>query len=99
MRSANVRQQPAYPCPCTSTDIIADFYREEFLKRQAQLRQQREYYSERAVAGAEAAFDLILMRIESLCAHDHADQLVSRLLRCIDTATGGLVAADPKKVH
>ena len=51
------------------------------------------------MAGAEAALDLILMRIETLCALDHADQLVSRLLRCIDAATGGLVAADPKKVH
>jgi hypothetical protein len=97
MRSASARQLPA--CPCSSPDIIADFYREEFLKRQAQLRQQREYYSERAVAGAEAALDLILMRIETLSALDHADQLVSRLLRCIDAATGGLVPADPKKVH
>jgi hypothetical protein len=97
MRSASARQQPA--CTCSSSAIIADFYREEFLTRQALLRQQREYYSERAVAGAEAAFDLILTRIETLSALDHADQLVSRLLRCIDTATGGLVAADPKKVH
>jgi len=97
MRSSSVGQQPAPQC--SSLDVIADFYREEFLKRQAQLRQQREYYSEGAVAGAEAALNLILMRIDTLCAHDHADQLVSRLLRCIDTATGGLVAADPKKVH
>jgi hypothetical protein len=97
MRSASARRQPA--CTCSSSDIIADFYREEFLKRQALLRQQREYYSERAVAGAEAAFDLILTRLDTLSALDHADQLVSRLLRCIDTATGGLVTADPKKVH
>jgi len=97
MRSSSVRRHPA--CPCSSTGVIADFYREEFLKRQAQLRQQREYYSEGAVAGAEAALDLILMRIETLSALDHADQLVSRLLRCIDAATGGLVSADPKKVH
>lgn len=97
MRSASARQQAA--SPCASTAIIADFYREEFLKRQAQLRQQREYFSERAVAGAEAALDLILTRIETLSALDHADQLVSRLLRCIDAATGGLASADPKKVH
>ena len=97
MRSSSAGQQPA--CPCSSAALIADFYREEFLKRQAQLRQQREYYSASAVAGAEAALDLILMRIETLCALDHADQLVSRLLRCIDAATGSLIAADPKKVH
>ena len=97
MRSSSIRQHP--PCPCSSTGVIADFYREEFLKRQAYLRQQREYYSESAVAGAEAALDLILMRIETLCALDHADQLVSQLLRCIDAATGGLIAADPRNVH
>jgi len=97
MRSASARRQPAGFC--SSNDIIADFYREEFLTRQARLRQQREYYSDGAVAGAEAALDLILTRIETLSALDHADQLVSRLLRCIDTATGGLLAADPKKVH
>jgi hypothetical protein len=97
MRSSAAGQLPVDPC--ASSTIIADFYREEFVKRQAQLRQQREYYSERAVAGAEAALDLILMRIETLSALDHADQLVSRLLRSIDAATGTLVAADPKKVH
>ena len=97
MRSSTTRQFNA--TDCASATIIADFYREEFLKRQVQLRQQREYHSERAVADAEAALDLILMRIETLCALDHADQLVSRLLRCIDAATGSLIAADPKKVH
>ena len=91
MRSASARQHSS--CSCSSNDIIADFYREEFLKRQVQLRQQREYYSERAVAGAEAALDLILMRIETLCALDHADQLVSRLLRCIDAASFGFLPA------
>jgi type VI protein secretion system component VasF len=97
MRSSSAGQQPS--CPCSSVAVIADFYREEFLKRQEQLRQQRDLYSERAVANAEAALDRILMRIETLCALDHADQLVSRLLRCIDAATGSLIAADPKKVH
>lgn len=97
MRSASATRQPA--CSCSSSEMIADFYREEFLKRQTQLRQQREHYSECAVAGAEAALDLILTRIETLSTLDYADQLVSRLLRCIDAATGSLVAADPKKVH
>jgi hypothetical protein len=97
MRSSSAGQLPA--CPCSSSGVIADFYREEFVKRQAQLRQQREYYSEGAVAGAEAALDLILMRLETLCTLDHAEQLVSRLLRCIDSATGSLPLIDPKKVH
>ena len=45
MRSSSVEQLPAPQC--SALDVIADFYREEFLKRQAQLRLQREYYSER----------------------------------------------------
>ncbi len=97
MPSAITREDSASACPCTT--ILADFYREEFLKRQAQLRLQREYFSERAVASAEAALDRILAQMESLCAMDHADELVSRLLRCFDAVTGGSDIADPKKVH
>jgi len=41
---ASVRQHPA--CPCSSTDVSPTSTAKEFLKRQAQLRQQREYYSE-----------------------------------------------------
>lgn len=91
------RQQPADPCPLAS--ILTDFYREEFLKRQARLRLQREYYSEMAVANAEAALDRILSRIDVLCAMDHADRVVSRLLRCIDAVAGCADVADPKKVN
>jgi hypothetical protein len=97
MPSAIPREDPAAACPCTT--ILADFYREEFLKRQTRLRLQREYYSERAVASAEAALNRILAQLETLCAMDHADELVSRLLRCFDAVTGGSDVADPKKVH
>jgi hypothetical protein len=97
MPSCAAGQHPAHAC--SPTAFVADFYREEFLKRQALLRLQREYYSEGAVANAEAALDRILAHLETLCARDHADQLVSRLLRCFDTATGGADVSDPKKVH
>jgi hypothetical protein len=97
MPSSSTRQQSASECPAAT--IITDFYREEFLKRQALLRLQREYYSEPAVASAEAALDRILMSLEVLCTRDHADQLVSRLLRCFDVVTGGSSLSDPKKVH
>jgi len=97
MPSPIARQQSSRPYPLTT--VITDFYREEFLKRQARLRLQREYYSELAVANAEAALDRILSRIETLCAMDHADQVVSRLLRCIDAVAGSADVADPKKVH
>jgi hypothetical protein len=97
MPSSSARQYPASDSP--SATIITDFYREEFLKRQALLRLQREYYSEHAVASAEAALTRILMSLEVLCAMDHADQLVSRLLRCFDAVTGVSTFSDPKKVH
>jgi hypothetical protein len=84
---------------CPSATIITNFYREEFLKRQALLRLQREYYSEHAVASAEAALDRILTSLEVLCAMDHADRLVSRLLRSFDAVTGWSSLSDPKKVH
>jgi hypothetical protein len=97
MPSSSPGQYPASECPFAT--IITDFYREEFLKRQALLRLQREYYSEHAVASAEAALDRILTSLEVLCAMDHADQLVSRLLRCFDAVTGVSSLSDPKKVH
>jgi hypothetical protein len=97
MSSSADRQYPSTAWP--SSTILTDFYREEFLKRQTQLRLQREYYSERAVASAEAAMDRVLAHLETLCASDHADQLVSRLLRSFDAATGGFDVIDPKKVH
>lgn len=84
---------------CPHTAILTDFYREEFLKRQALLRMQREYYSERAVASAEAALNRVLSHLDALCAMEHADRLVSRLLRSFDAVTGGSAAVDPKKVH
>lgn len=78
---------------------LSDFYREEFLKHLEFLRLQREYYSEPAVASAEAALDRILEQIEVLCAMRDADQLFSRLLRSLDAVTGVSALSDPKKVH
>ena len=97
MRSSDVRQPP--PGSCSSTDVIADFYREEFLKQLECLRRQREYYSEPAVASAEAALDRVLDQIEVLCATQDADQLFSRLLRSFDLVTGVSALSDPKKAH
>lgn len=79
--------------------IVADFYREEFVKHQELLRLQREYYSEVAVARAEAALDHVLSRLEVLCAMRDADELVSRLLRCFDVVTGVSGLSNPKKAH
>jgi hypothetical protein len=79
--------------------VLSDFYREEFLKHLELLRLQREYYSEPAVARAEAALDRVLERLEVLCAMQDADQLFSRLLRSFDVVTGVSAHSDPKKAH
>ena len=75
------------------------FYRQEFLKQQEFLLLQREYFSEPAVARAQAALDRVLLHLETLCTMQDADQLVSRLLRCFDVVTGVSAQSDPKKVH
>ena len=79
--------------------LTADFYREEFLRHRRCLERQREYYSERAITEADAAIARILTRIETLCAKDDADQLLSGLLRKFDSVTGLSAWSDPTKLH
>jgi hypothetical protein len=78
--------------------LLSDFYREEFLKHRECLARQREYYSERAITDADGAIALVLRQIESICAKDDAQQVMSRLLRSFDIVTG-LSALDPRQFH
>jgi hypothetical protein len=75
------------------------FYREEFLKHQQVLQQQREYYSDHAITNVEAALSRILSQLEVLCTKEDADQVVSVLLRKFDLLTGVSAWSDPKNVH
>ena len=59
----------------------SSFYREEFIKCQRCLDQQREYYSESAVTDVEQALTKVMSQLDSLCNNEDADQVVSRLLR------------------
>ena len=76
-----------------------DFYREEFLKHQRCLQQQREYYSERVILDVEAALRRVLSNLDHLCAQQNGDQVVSQLLRKIDVLTGLSAWSDPKNAH
>jgi hypothetical protein len=76
-----------------------DFYREEFLKHQRCLEQQREYYSDSAITSVEAALTRIIGQLEHLSAKKDADQVVSRLLRKFNVVTGLSGWSDPKNVH
>jgi len=49
-----------------SSRILADFYREEFVKHQWCLEQQREYYSNAAISEVEAALTRIISQLERL---------------------------------
>ena len=78
---------------------VTDFYREEFLKHQQFLHAQREYFSETAMASAEAALRRIIAHVEVLCTRQNADQVVSQLLSTFDSVTRLSAFSDPKKVH
>lgn len=78
---------------------LTDFYREEFLKHQQCLQQQREYYSEQAIMDVEHALSRIMSQLEQLCTKEDASQVVSQLLKKFDLVTGLSAWSDPKNAH
>jgi hypothetical protein len=82
----------------TVLDSVA-FYREEFIKCQRCLEQQREFYSERAITDVERALTRVMAQLDSLCTTGEADKIVSGLLRQFDIVTGLSAWSDPRQVH
>ena len=78
---------------------LSNFYREEFLKRQRCLEQQREFYSERAINDVERALVKVIGQLDRLCTKDNADEVVGNLLRQFDVVTGLSAWSDPRHVH
>ena len=78
---------------------LTNFYREEFVKCQRCLDEQREYYSEGAISGVERALTRVMSQIEFLCTNGDADEVVSNLLRQFDVVTGLSAWTDPKQVN
>jgi hypothetical protein len=85
--------------PISAQHTLTEFYREEFIKHQRCLQEQRQYYSESAITGVEAALTRIMGQLEQLCTQDNADQLVSSLLKKFDVVTGLSAWSDPKHTH
>ena len=85
--------------PISAQHPIIQFYREEFLKHQRCLQQQRPYYSESAITDVETALTKIMGQLETLCTQDNANQLVSNLLKKFDVVTGLSAWSDPKHTH
>ena len=79
--------------------VLAEFYREEFLKHHRCLQRQRAYFSESAITDVEAALSRIMGRLEQLSTQDNAPQLVSSLLKKFDVVTGLSSWSDPKQTH
>ena len=79
--------------------MLADFYREEFVKHQRCLEEQREYYSNGAISEVEAALTRIISQLDHLSGKENADKVVSGLLRKFNVVTGLSRWADPKNVH
>jgi hypothetical protein len=78
---------------------LSNFYREEFIKCQRCLEQQREYYSERTISDVEAALTRVLSQLDRLCKKADADKVVSRLLRQFDVLTGLSNRTDPRQIN
>lgn len=78
---------------------LSNFYREEFVKCQRCLEQQREYYSERAISDLERALTKVMSQLDRLCTKEDADKVVSHLLRQFDVVTGLSAWSDPKQVN
>jgi hypothetical protein len=67
--------------------LIADFYKEEFLKHRQCLESQREFYSDRAIDQLERALERLVAQLDTLCVKDNADQMLGGLLRKLDVVT------------
>jgi hypothetical protein len=78
---------------------LSNFYREEFVKCQRCLEEQREYYSERTISDVEQALTRVMSQLDRLCTKADADKVVSRLLRQFDVVTGLSAWTDPRQIN
>jgi hypothetical protein len=87
------------PSSAQKASVVTNFYREEFVKHQQCLHQQREYYSERAITSVEAALSRILANLDRICQNGNAPELVSQWLQKFDSVTGLSAWSDTRNVH
>jgi hypothetical protein len=87
------------PLAGASCQCLSAFFKEEFVKHHRCLDEQREYYSELAIAQAEDALSRILAELDQLSQRADACDVVARLLRKIDTVTNLSAWTDPETLH
>ncbi len=78
---------------------LTNFYREEFVRCQRCLDEQREYYSEGAISDVQQALAKVMAELDRLCVAGNADQVVGSLLRQFDVVTGLSAWTDPRQVN
>jgi hypothetical protein len=77
----------------------SNFYREEFVKCQRCLEQQREFYSERTISEMERALSRVMSELDHLCSKADADKVLGHLLSQFNTVTRPSAWSDPRQVH
>ena len=92
----SLSERPLQAVPVPS---LIEFYREEFVKHQQCLAEQREYCSEHAIQSVEAALCPIIADIDALSHKDDADVVVARLLREFDVVTRLSAWTDPLRIN
>ena len=83
----------------SSTSSITEFYREEFVKHQRCLEEQREYFSPQAIDSVESALVKVISQVDSLSTKADAYQVVAKLLREFDLVTRLSAWSDPNRVN
>lgn len=78
---------------------LSSFYREEVVKCQRCLEQQRECYSELAIREAEGVLTRVMTELDRLCGSNEADKIVGRLLRQFDVVVHLSAWSDPRQIH
>lgn len=92
----SLSERPLQAVPVPS---LIEFYREEFVKHQQCLAEQREYFSEHAIQSVEAALCRIIAEIDALSHKDDADVVVAQLLREFDVVTRLSAWTDPLRIN
>ena len=77
----------------------SNFYREEFVKCQRCLEQQREFFSERTISEMERALSRVMSELDHLCSKADADKVLGHLLSQFTTVTRPSAWSDPRQVH
>lgn len=83
----------------SSSSPVTEFYREEFLKHQRCLQEQREFFSPQAISNVETALVKVISQVDAISAKADADQVMARLLREFDVVTRLSAWSDPHKAN